>query len=116
VTAVDKKKAEVLNAFLTSVIKNQTSYPQDTLLFDLEVSDGEQNEHPMIQVETVRGLLFHLDCHKSMELDGIHVRVLKELVDMKAKLLTIICQHSWATREVPEDWKLASVPPIYNKL
>ena len=107
-------KAEVFNASFTSAFKSQTSYSQGTLPPDLEVSDGEQNEHPMIQVETVRGLLFHLDCHKSMELDGIHPRVLRELADMIAKPLSII-QCSWPTSKVSEDWRLASVTPIYKK-
>ena len=41
-------------------------------------------------MKTGRDLLLYLDCHKSMELDGIHLRVLRELVDMIANLLSII--------------------------
>ena len=63
-TTEDKEKAEVLNAFSTSVFKCQTSYLQGTLPSDLAVIDKEQNKIPMIQVETVRDLLLHLDCHK----------------------------------------------------
>ena len=85
-----------------------------TLPPDLEISNGEQSKPPMVQVETVRDLLLHLDCHKSMELDGIHPRVLRELADMIAKPLSII-QCSWPTSEVPEDWRLAIVTPIYRK-
>ena len=70
----------------------------------------------MIQVETVRDLLLHLDCHKSMGPDGIHLMVLKELAKVIAKSLTIICQHSCATREIPVDRRLASVTPIYKKI
>ena len=52
--AEDKEKAEVPNAFLTSVFKSQTNYLQSTLLSDLEVLDGEQNKPPpTIQVEIV---------------------------------------------------------------
>jgi len=36
-------------------------------------------------------------------------------VEVIAKLLFIIYQHSWSTEEVPEDWRLASVTPIYKK-
>ena len=52
--------------------------------------DGEQNKPPKIQGEKVRDLLLHLDCHKSLEPDGIHPRVLRELVDMLAKLHSAI--------------------------
>ena len=38
VTTEDKEKAEVLNAFFTSVFKSQTSYPQGTPLSDLVAS------------------------------------------------------------------------------
>ncbi|GAB0205293.1 receptor-type tyrosine-protein phosphatase zeta [Grus japonensis] len=60
-------------------------------------------------------LLHHLDTHKSMELDGIHPRVLRELAEVLTKLLSTIYQQSWLTREVPVDWRLANVMPIYKK-
>ena len=65
--------------------------------------------------EMVSDLLYHLDPHKSMGLDGIHPRVLRELVEVLTKPLSIIYQQSWLTGEVPVDWKLANVTPIYKK-
>ncbi|GAB0182338.1 mitochondrial enolase superfamily member 1 [Grus japonensis] len=52
---------------------------------------------------------------KSMGPDGIHPRVLKELADVMAGPLSIIYQRSWESGEVPADWKLANVIPIYKK-
>ena len=63
----------------------------------------------------VSDLLHHLDTHKSMGLDGIHPRILRELAQVLTKPLSIICQQSWLTGEVPVDWKLAYVTPIYKK-
>ncbi|GAB0202498.1 mitochondrial enolase superfamily member 1 [Grus japonensis] len=57
----------------------------------------------------VRDLLHHLDTHRSMELDG-----LREVVGVLTKPLSIICQQSWLTGEVPVDRRLANVTPIYE--
>ncbi|KFM03700.1 hypothetical protein AS27_15612, partial [Aptenodytes forsteri] len=77
--------------------------------------DGERNEAPIIQGEMVSDLLHYLDTHKSMGPDGIHPRVLRELVEVLTKPLSILYQQSWLTREVPVDWRLANVTPIYKK-
>ncbi|GAB0179808.1 mitochondrial enolase superfamily member 1 [Grus japonensis] len=63
----------------------------------------------------VSDLLRHLDTHKSMGPDGIHPRVLRELVEVLTKPLSIIYQQSWLSREVPADWRLANVMPIHMK-
>ncbi|KFW87800.1 hypothetical protein N305_06097, partial [Manacus vitellinus] len=70
---------------------------------------------PAIQKETVSDLLSCLDPHKSMGSDGIHPRVMRELVEELAKMLSIIYQQSWLTGEVPDDWKLVNVTPIHKK-
>ncbi|KFO62940.1 hypothetical protein N302_11279, partial [Corvus brachyrhynchos] len=69
----------------------------------------------VIQKEAVRELLRHLDIHKSMGPDGIHLRVMRELAEELAKPLSTIYQESWLTGEVPDDWKLANVTPIFKK-
>ena len=97
----DKEKADVLNAFFTSVFKRQTGYPQVSLLPDLAVLAGEQTKPPTIQEETVRDLLLQLDCHKSMGPDEIHPRLLRELAEEIAEPLSIIYQRSLLTGEVP---------------
>jgi len=47
--------------------------------------------------------------------DRIHPRVLRELAEELAKPPSIIYQHSWVTGEVPDDWRITSVTPIYKK-
>ena len=93
----------------------QISYPQGTLCPDLEVWEATQNTPLVIQVETVRELLLHLDCHKSMGTDRLHPRVLRELEGVIAEPLSAIYECSWLCGEVPEDWRLADVTPIYKK-
>ncbi|KFQ35423.1 hypothetical protein N332_01631, partial [Mesitornis unicolor] len=70
---------------------------------------------PIIHEEVVSELLHHLDVHKSMGPDGIQPRVLRKLAEVLAKPLSIIYQQSWLTGEVPVDWRLANVTPIYKK-
>uniref|UniRef100_A0A8B9VCW6 RNA-directed DNA polymerase from mobile element jockey n=1 Tax=Anas zonorhyncha TaxID=75864 RepID=A0A8B9VCW6_9AVES len=41
--------------------------------------------------------------------------VARELAEELAKPLSIIYQQSWLSGEVPADWRLANVTPIYKK-
>ncbi|KAK4832283.1 LOW QUALITY PROTEIN: hypothetical protein QYF61_021682 [Mycteria americana] len=108
----NEEKAEVLNAFFISVFSSQTSYPQGIQPPDLEYRDREQNEPPIIQEEAVNDLLHHLDTHKSMGPDGIHLRVLRELAE---ELASHSPSFISSPGEVPDDWRLANVTPIYKK-
>ncbi|GAB0179728.1 mitochondrial enolase superfamily member 1 [Grus japonensis] len=63
----------------------------------------------------VSDLLYHLGTHKSMGLDKIHPRILRELAEVLTKPFSITYQQLWITREVPVDQKLATVTPIYEK-
>ena len=60
-------------------------------------------------------MLLQLDAHKSLGPDGIHPRILKQLADVIVGPLSIIFQWSWESGEVPVDWKLANVVPIFKK-
>ncbi|TRZ08374.1 hypothetical protein HGM15179_018734 [Zosterops borbonicus] len=77
--------------------------------------DMEKNRPPVIQEEAVCDLLSQLDAHKSMGPNGIHLRVMRELAEEVAKLISIIYHQSWLTEEVPDDWKLTNVTPIHKK-
>jgi len=63
----------------------------------------------------VRDYLSNLDTHRPMGPNGMHPRVLRELADVIAETLSIIFERSWRTGEVPEDWRKASVTPIFKK-
>lgn len=50
-----------------------------------------------------------------MGTDGIHLRVLRELVETLTKRLSIIYQQPWLTREVPADRRLANVAQLQER-
>jgi len=61
--------------------------------------------------ELMCNLLLQQDAYKSMETNGIHSRVLKDLTDVTVRPLSIIFQWSWESGEVTVNWKLADVVP-----
>ncbi|KFV77696.1 hypothetical protein N308_04573, partial [Struthio camelus australis] len=70
---------------------------------------------PLVEEDRVRDHLGKPDIHKSMSPNGMHPRVLRELADVTARPLSIILERSWRSGEVPEDWKKASVTPVFKK-
>mgnify|MGYP001853857989 CR=1 FL=1 len=96
-------EAEVLNALFASVFTSNISCYLGTQPLVLEDRDGEQNRPCIIHSEMVLDLLQKLDTHKSMGPDGLHPRMLRELVDVVTKPPSIIFQQSWLTRNVLVD-------------
>ncbi|KAK4833027.1 hypothetical protein QYF61_027409 [Mycteria americana] len=55
-----------------------------------------------------------MDIH-SLDLDGMHPWVLRELAAFTATPLSNIFERSWQVREVSEAWKKPNVTPIFKK-
>ncbi|KAJ7421779.1 RNA-directed DNA polymerase from mobile element jockey-like protein [Willisornis vidua] len=106
-------KAEVFNAFFALVF-NTNDRPRESHCPELEDHYCEKDQLP-VNPEFVQDLLLQLDPYKCMGSDGIHLRILKGLVDVVAKCPLMILECSWESEEVSVDWKLMDIVPVFKK-
>ncbi|KFO61529.1 hypothetical protein N302_00984, partial [Corvus brachyrhynchos] len=59
--------------------------------------------------------LRNLNVHKSVGLNEMHPRVLRELADVVVKPLSMIFENSCHSPEVPGDWKKGNIVLIFRK-
>uniref|UniRef100_A0A8B9CF24 Reverse transcriptase domain-containing protein n=1 Tax=Anser brachyrhynchus TaxID=132585 RepID=A0A8B9CF24_9AVES len=106
----DAEKAEILNAVFASRTPLQDS---STLAGGQRV--WEMEGFPVVDERVVWERLSGLNAHKSMGPNGMHPHVLRELAEVIAEPLSIIFERSWRQGEVPEDWRIANVTPVFKK-
>lgn len=109
----DMGKAEVLNDYFVSV------FPEHTYSHMAQAQEGkgkewENEELTNVGEDQVQDCLRRLKVHKSMGPDEMHLQVLRKLLDVVAKLPSLIFKKSWQYSEVPTHWKKGR-PPFFKR-
>ena len=111
-TENEQEKAEVLLEQFSSVFTHE---PDGEVPVFEPRNLSQEDTKVIITEEEVRKKLEKLNVNKSAGPDGIHPRVFRELSDVLAPPLTIIFNTSLKEKNIPDEWKMAIVSPIYKK-
>jgi hypothetical protein len=111
VVAEDGKMAEMLNEFFSSVFTREDG---DNVP-EAERMETEELRGINITEWRIRKIIRKLRKDAAAGPDEIGPRLLQELEDGIVPGLTMIFRCSLETGDVPEDWKMANVTPIFKK-
>ena len=111
-TKTDAEKAELLNIFFKSVFTTEDSGPVPEVP---EYDFKESRDDVLITADGVRQLLAGLQPGKAAGPDGLPPRILSVAANELAVPLTHLFRLTLDTGELPSEWKMAYVSPIFKK-
>jgi hypothetical protein len=114
-TGDSKEMSDILNDCFASVFTNETL---DNLPEPRDKFKGAT--HDVLRVfnitsERIELKLKKLKPNKAPGVDGIGTRLLTELVAELNELLAVLFNRSLENGEVPTDWRMANVTPLFKK-
>ena len=102
-------KANLFNTFF----HNQFSTPSK---YDININFGEGHYHNFrFEEQAIFDILKNIDANKAPGPDGIAGVILKKCASNLAYPLSILYNISFSMGQLPSDWKLANVVPVYKK-
>ena len=106
----DSAKANALNAQFASVFTREDT----SVIPNLSGTTYPTMRPISVTVEGVASILANLDPSKASGPDEIPARLLKDMANDLAALLTLIYQVSLEQGCIPDEWKKALITPIYK--
>ena len=105
-------KALILNEYFASVF---TQEDKENLPMFEERNFNNTLETIIIQKEKIQKHLEKLNTSKSMGIDGLHPKFLKETAEEISEPIFTLCKISLEQSKIPEIWKHANVTAIFKK-
>ena len=113
-TVIDARaKADLLNKQFESVFTKEEDLDA-TMLFPHESTYQKMTDINITQ-HGIQKMLENLNPHKATGPDDICPLFLKTLASSIAPILMIVYKKSYNTGQLPDDWKLANVVPVFKK-
>jgi ribonuclease P/MRP protein subunit RPP40 len=111
----NKEAANILNEHFTSVFTREdvSCLPKPKIFFNGLVEEELSNIE--ITADMVGKKLDKLKTDKSPGPDGMHPKLLYEIRDIIKKPLALLFQQSLVEGKLPEDWKSATITPLFKK-
>ena len=105
----NKDMTQVLNQYFTTVFTD--NIPESRCL----CSDENIPKDVDVSYEAVLKKLEETDPEKAPGDDSIHPVILRKLAQQLAKPLSMMFTSSLKSSQIPQDWRLANVTPIFKK-
>ena len=115
VISSDGELINIFNSYFASVFTDENLKDNYVSNEEIDRQDIKGLTNVQFNEDTIKNLLNKIDPSKAAGPDDIYGRVLKEGSDSIAKALFIIFTRSLKFCELPKDWKIAHVVPIFKK-
>ena len=107
--------AEVLNEYFSSVFTTEDISSLPVPFTKFESNNSEHLGQLFVTPEMIANQFNKMKNHKSLRVDGIPPKLLKEIVEQISKPLANLFNFSLEQGMVPSQWKDTNITPLFKK-
>ena len=115
VVSDESEMAGLLNRYFTSTFTQEQSGELPTAESIYQGGEEELLQNIQVGVEEVKEQLRNRRVDKAPGPDNMHLRVLMEVAEQVSEMLRDIFNGSLESGQVPDDWRIANVTPLFKK-